>query len=137
MPTLVPRASSNKQDEPVSAAGAAVGTVLGAFVLVGSYILVQGVRKLRRKKERVQGATDSPPPPPSFSPPGDEKGLLSSPDNWWRKRLAGGSRIHRQTSPRGGSLTCTARGSMAAVTPEAEQEAPSLPMERETGCCFF
>ena len=57
MPTLVPRASSNKQDEPVSAAGAAVGTVLGAFVLVGSYVLVQGVRKLRRKKERVQGAT--------------------------------------------------------------------------------
>ena len=90
-PTLVPRASSNKQDEPVSAAGAAVGTVLGAFVLVGSYVLVQGVRKLRRKKERVQGAADSPPPPPSFSPPGDEKGLLSSPDNWWRKRLAGGT----------------------------------------------
>ena len=91
MPTLVPRASSNKQEEPVSSAGAAVGTVLGAFVLVGSYVLVQGVRKLRRKKERVQGATDSPPPPPSFSPPGDEKGLLSSPDNWWRKRLAGGT----------------------------------------------
>jgi len=91
MPTLVPRASSTKQDEPVSAAGAAVGTVLGAFVLVGSYVLVQGFRKLRRKKERVQGALDSPPPPPRFSPPGDEKGLLSSPDNWWRKRLAGGT----------------------------------------------
>ena len=91
MPTLVPRASSTKQEEPVSAAGAAVGTVLGAFVLVGSYVLVQGFRKLRRKKERVQGALDSPPPPPRFSPPNDEKGLLSSPDNWWRKRLAGGT----------------------------------------------
>jgi len=77
---------SHKKSEPVSSAGIGVGIVLGAAGLAAAIYALQGLKKLRREKQ-ITHRVESPPPPPP--PPQDwtNKGLLSSPENWWRRKV--------------------------------------------------